>query len=471
MPEPTKKQIMARKLGAAFQPTTPEHYEAIERAVAEIPEPAPTVAPIKEPALVDVEGITDTEAPLDIPTLPIEPVVTVQSAEEIVTQEQAKVATPAEETQTDLSTRILQLTKDIGGREVEEARLEEQEELPELSAELDQVSSQINDLALQGLDLQNQAKIIPSLIEQQFEGRGATKAGIAPITAGELRKNALQQSAIASQALTLQSQAFALQGQYSIARQKVDRAIDLKYTPKENEIKFLLTAMELNRDFLDREDKERAILLQARLADRQEQINFFKEQEKTTQDRLFDITQGLREANAPASLIRRVLNAPDEFAAQAIAGEFIPQPSALDVAKLETERARGEKIRTETEILREEIETSDETPIQAITRMKNEGRSRAEVNAFLDAETTFDKSSRDDLLDEVFGEEEREIPDDVLDGLADQFVDAVKSIWKGKNKEFSNAQFLIDKNRTKQKWSQRQVDVITQKVKEKLKIE
>ena len=66
--------------------------------------------------------------------------------------------------------------------------------------------------------------------------------------------------------------------------------------------------------------------------------------------------------------------------------------------------------------------------------------------------------------------EETPMSDELMDAYATEIVNAVKSFWKEKGKEFENAKILIEKNKIKKNWSDKQTETITQKVKDKLKI-
>src|SRR3990167_10757898 len=103
--------------------------------------------------------------------------------------------------------------------------LEKQKEFgfSELQTAQEDIAIQIKGLQLQSQNLQNQAATIPSIIEEKFRGEGATRAGVAPLTAAELRKNQIQQATLASQALILQSSLLASQGKLAAAQRNVDQ--------------------------------------------------------------------------------------------------------------------------------------------------------------------------------------------------------------------------------------------------------
>lgn len=140
--------------------------------------------------------------------------------------------------------------------------------VPELKTQVNDIASQIQTLSNQALSLQNEAKLIPERMQQEATGRGITSAGLAPLTAGELRKNALQQASITSQALTLQAQAYTVMGKLSLAQDAADRAVDAQFKPLEQELEILKLNYEQNKDQLERIDKKKADALNLMLQER-----------------------------------------------------------------------------------------------------------------------------------------------------------------------------------------------------------
>lgn len=77
--------------------------------------------------------------------------------------------------------------------------------------------------------IQNEALAIPLQLQQEAEGRGITKAGLAPIQTGRLRTNAIQ-------ALGTASLLEASRGNLTLALDLVDRAVAQKYDPIREQI-------------------------------------------------------------------------------------------------------------------------------------------------------------------------------------------------------------------------------------------
>jgi len=80
------------------------------------------------------------------------------------------------------------------------------------------------DLTSQLRMLQTEAEAIPIQIQQEFEGRGVTKRGVASIEKGRLRENAIK-------AFTVSSLLEASRGNLVLAQNQIDRAVAQKYDP------------------------------------------------------------------------------------------------------------------------------------------------------------------------------------------------------------------------------------------------
>jgi hypothetical protein len=94
------------------------------------------------------------------------------------------------------------------------------------------------ELTAQLVAIGNEAKAIPLKAQEQALGRGVTAGGLAPIEAASTRQNAIQ-------ALTLNSQLSAVQGNLQNAMDMADRAVEAKYGPIEAQYKTSLTNLDL----------------------------------------------------------------------------------------------------------------------------------------------------------------------------------------------------------------------------------
>lgn len=136
----------------------------------------------------------------------------------------------------DLTTRLKTLNDSLVGKSDYKLSQEDTYGLPTLNASYKDTAAQIQALQNESKGLANAANYtIPNTMQENATGRGMTAAGLAPLTASELRKNQIQQGAISSRALTLSSNLAAIQGNIDTANMYVDRAVAQKYGRLEEE--------------------------------------------------------------------------------------------------------------------------------------------------------------------------------------------------------------------------------------------
>jgi hypothetical protein len=197
---------------------------------------------------------------------------------------QGNAQTPAEKTNQSLLEKVAAL---IGQKQSQQGltnAAEAKAGVPALTKTVNDLNTQLEGLNNQALDLQNQARpggAIENKEQQNVLGRGVTAAGLAPITAGDLRKNQIQQSAIASQALTLKSAIYGAQGQLSLAKDAADKAAQAQYEDQQNQIDYQNALIQANLPQMTKEEKNQALLVQTQLADRQTQIDNAKQDKQT----------------------------------------------------------------------------------------------------------------------------------------------------------------------------------------------
>lgn len=102
--------------------------------------------------------------------------------------------------------------------------------------------NKIKDLSAQATSLQNEAQAIPIQLQNEFSGRGATDAGIAPIQTSRLRDNALK-------ALSLGQQAAIANADYDKAKNYADMKVDAKYEQMQADINAKLTNIAALKEF------------------------------------------------------------------------------------------------------------------------------------------------------------------------------------------------------------------------------
>lgn len=159
------------------------------------------------------------------------------------------------------TTDLQRLNDELAGKSAYESSQTTAQGIPALLSTQQDLVDQITGLQNQSKSLANEANYtIPNQMQQNAEGRGVTAAGLAPLTAGELRKNQIKQGAVASQALTLSSNLAAIQGKIGTAYRAVEDAIKEKYGPKEAEYeaKSKNLALVLNSPAFTQAEKNRA---------------------------------------------------------------------------------------------------------------------------------------------------------------------------------------------------------------------
>lgn len=273
----TSNQAQAAKLGVAIpgvNGSTPPPVNQIQDASAigsKLSGNSPTPVFPTPPSAPTNSLSTNTSVPNPIAT-----------AKDIIDQGNAQ--TPGEQTNQSLLEKVAAL---IGQKKSQTGLTNEAETaagIPALSKTVSDLNTQLEGLNNQATDLQNQASPGGAIQNKEQEGvlgRGVTAAGLAPQTAGDLRKNQIQQSAIASQALTLKSAIYGAQGQLTLAKDAADKAALAQYEDQQNQIDYQQALIAANLPQMNKEEKNQALLVQAQLTDRQTQIQEAQDDKKT----------------------------------------------------------------------------------------------------------------------------------------------------------------------------------------------
>ena len=257
--------------------------------------------------------------------------------------------TATETQQDDLSTSLLKITEQLGGRDVAQAQAEEQFGVTKYQKELTDITGQIE-------ALRKEAVAIPIRIEEESRSRGRTRAGIQPLVSGELRNITLQ-------ALGLSSIAQTLQRQVGLAQQQANRAVDLRFTPLENELKTLSLQIELNKDKLNREDRLRAEQRQFIIEERRRFLSERREDTQTAQA-MANATIKFNPGNSVALLAAQQvlkLNPEDPQYLQKVfqlVGRYQSDPNQLakDLVDLEFKRKQIKAMDTDTNLASQKFE-------------------------------------------------------------------------------------------------------------------
>ena len=207
----------------------------------------------------------------------------VPSAESIINNGAA--TTPAEATNQSLLARIAQSMGMKQGQTELTNAAETAGGVPELSKTVNDLNTQLQGLNDQATALQNQAGEYGSIQNAQrlAESGGNIEAAMhgRPQTRDQLLQNQIQQSAIATQALTVKSALYGAQGNLALAKDAADKAATAQYEHQQNQIDYLNSLIDANKPQMTKEEQAQADIVKAKLADRQSKIDNAKEDKKT----------------------------------------------------------------------------------------------------------------------------------------------------------------------------------------------
>jgi hypothetical protein len=234
--------------------------------------------------------------------------------------------------QTDLQGKLLADTKTLGTKTVAQSTAETAAGLPAFNAQLTDINGQ-----LQTLQKENAA--IPLQIQNDFAGRGATAAGVAPIQNEHLRNNSIK-------ALGLSAIAQTLQGNVALAQQQANKAVELQFAPVQADIDYLTQALSINKDNLSREDQKRADVLQVQLQDRQRLLD----QQKQDKGTILSWAAEAAKNGANTVVINQAMQASDPNQALQLLGQYLSDPTAKQqaLANLALTRANINKTNADT---------------------------------------------------------------------------------------------------------------------------
>ncbi len=265
--------------------------------------------------------------------------------------DQGNAQTPGEQTNQSLLQKVAAL---IGQKQSQTGLTNTAETnagVPALTKTVSDLNTQLEGLNNQATDLKNQASpggAIQNQEQQNVLGRGVTAAGLAPQTAGDLRKNQIQQSAIASQALTLKSAIYGAQGQLTLAKDAADKAAQAQYEDQQNQIDYQNALIQANLPQMNKEEKNQALLVQTQLADRQQQIQNAQDDKKTIIAMATAVMQG--HPNDPAAqyaaqqaLTESNQQQPDLQKVLGLIGNYSTLDTQLKVAQIADARLNAQK--------------------------------------------------------------------------------------------------------------------------------
>lgn len=187
----------------------------------------------------------------------------------------------AMKTNNDSLTKISTLNKDLLGKADYTAEARKNAGVDTELANLDKYGQELNTINANITGLNREAQAIPLQIQEQFKNTGATDTGVAPIQAGELRKNAIKALTQASLADIAVANIKNTKIRYDTALEKANQAVDLKYEPIEKEIAQLKEQLQLNKEYILDPAEKKLIAEQTKVLNERERImNEDKEKEK-----------------------------------------------------------------------------------------------------------------------------------------------------------------------------------------------
>ena len=216
--------------------------------------------------------------------------------------------------------QILGNITDLSGQLVKESQFRTQEEDRQ---DVSGKRQQLNDLTNRFNTIAAEQQAIPLQIQQEFEGRGTTRAGIEPIQTSRLRNNAIQ-------ALSVGASLQAAQGNLATALDLVDRAVNAEFDPIRAEIEAQRLNLQALEPQLNREEKQRATALELQLNERERLLN----KQETTKSQVLKLMVTAAEAGADSTTLRDIQNANSVEEATTIAQPFLKDDAKTQVVDI-----------------------------------------------------------------------------------------------------------------------------------------
>jgi len=350
--------------------------------------------------------------------------------------------TSSETEQQSLTEQLQALNIELTGEPAFRAEQEKIQGIEAIETTQEDLTSQLLDLQAQQKALQLQAETIPNIMQEQAMGRGITAAGLAPHTASALRKNQIQQSIIATEALTLSAAVDAINGKLGLANKKIERAVEAKFGPEKARLDALTANLKLVKDSPDAtlEDKNRADAAQAQVDIQNAKI----EAQKAEQAEIWKTYVDAAKANVDAITLEKIKNASTKEEALQIATEakVFEEPEAI---KAPTTKKFGDKWYqwndvtggwedmgvAEDEgatIITDSGEAVNITNVDGVKYLADQGYSYADVYSYLDTETKLTTGAIKDLLKEAGLISPKEKENAFLDLRTT--IDEYKALWK-----------------------------------------
>ena len=273
--------------------------------------------------VITADNLKNTQSPVIVPTTPDNfnpaPIINDVTSQIASSYEQANKdynASVAE--QQSQATSITNLMAQLANKTADTQTANEAAGVNAAIAEQNNFVKQLADLNAQASSLNRQAQAIPIQLQEQIAGQGVTDAGLAPIQAGELRKNALKALSIGQQADIASAALTGSQLKLQAAQDKAKQAVALVYDPIEAQLNVKQKQYELNKDLLATIDKKRTEALGVALAQEKTKLDA----ERKTAEEVSQMIVNASTQGAPASLVTKAQNAKTSTEAAAILGMY-----------------------------------------------------------------------------------------------------------------------------------------------------
>jgi len=188
-------------------------------------------------------------------------------------------------------TDITSLMESLTGKTADTQAAERAAGVDTATANQNTALTQLANLNAQAQSLNREAQAIPIQTQQNFANTGATDRGVAPITAGKLRENALRALSIGQQSDIAMANLTGSQVALQSANDKAQKIIDLKYEPMEAALKIKQQQYLFIKDNLTTAELKRGEALQIRLTKEAAALAEKKQVEKDIQGIALEIAK------------------------------------------------------------------------------------------------------------------------------------------------------------------------------------
>jgi len=163
--------------------------------------------------------------------------------------------------------------------------------------------------------LQAESMVLPSVIQEESQGRGVTKAGVAPIEAGRQRQLQIEQMRAAAYAS-------ALSDDINLAQSAISDLLKIEFEKREQDNERLKLAYQKNRDSLERIDKKKADNMQLMIKERDRLF----EQDRMQREAMYQVGYEAARNGASQSEVDAITNATSREDAMARAASYLSAP-------------------------------------------------------------------------------------------------------------------------------------------------